>query len=285
MLKRLLVVIGLVVCGLSIASPSYAKCTVVNPTTGECMVSVTDPGEDGPGGGGGGGGGSETGGGCKRNGQEIPCSIDGRVWLGECYAIVVVPVDPPEDHTGEDGAWYACVEPLTDDLIWVPGGAPMPPNPVDLARQAISSMTLKAIPIGIVPEDTPGKVGIVGMPVWMWSKSSAAAVAGPISKTASVGAYSVTATARLARVVWTMGDGKTVVCAGSNAMGTEYKDRYDTQSSPTCGHRYNQPGKYEVRATSHWEVEWAGIGQTGTITLELYDTTDIRVSEVQVLTQ
>lgn len=269
-----------------VSAPAFADCESVNESTGQCEITVTDPGS------GGGtkpiGGGKETGGSCQADdGSEIPCATGGMVWTGSCYAQPVPPEVVPEDeraaHEGDTGTWYSCA---------TPGGGldfffydTSPPNPVDLARQAIETMTLKAIPIGIVPEDRPGKVGIVGMPVWMWSKSRSASVVGPITKSASVGAYTVTATARLARVVWTMGDGKTVVCAGSNAMGTEYEDRFDTQSSPTCGHRYNRPGRYEVRATSHWEVEWSGIGQTGTITLELYDTTDIRVSEVQVLTQ
>lgn len=123
------------------------------------------------------------------------------------------------------------------------------------------------------------------MPVWMWSKSRASSVVGPITKTASGDSYSVTATARLARVVWSMCDGKALSVLGSNATGSPYEDRFDTQSSPTCAHRYNRPGRYEIRATSYWEVQWSGIGESGTITLELYDTTNVRISEVQVLNQ
>lgn len=277
---------------LAIAGPAEADCAVVNPRTGLCQVEVEDPSS---GGGGGSGGGTVTDSSCYRNGEKIPCSqsqggIDA-VWFGNCYGMVVedpetwVPADQYAAHEDDEGQWYMCVDVDLGTFHWLGGSDPVPPNPADLAARAVDTMTLKAIPIGIVPEDRPGKVGIVGMPVWMWSESRAASVVGPITKTASVGAYSVTATARLARVVWTMGDGKTVICAGSNAMGTPYEDRFDTQSSPSCGHRYNQPGRYEIRATSHWEVQWSGIGQSGTITLELYDTTNVRISEVQVLNQ
>ena len=46
---------------------------------------------------------------------------------------------------------------------------------------------------------------------------------GPITRTASAGGYTVSATARVDRVVWTMGDGSTNVC---RKRGTPYADTY-----------------------------------------------------------
>jgi hypothetical protein len=79
-----------------------------------------------------------------------------------------------------------------------------------------------------------------------------------------------------------MGDGRVVTCAGP---GTAYKASYGTSSSPDCGHTYTRQGTHVVRATSHWVVAWSGIGQAGTITLDLTQATDVTIGEAQVLTQ
>ena len=45
------------------------------------------------------------------------------------------------------------------------------------------------------------------------------------------------------------------------------------------------PGRalYTVRATSYWVVEWAGIGQAGTIPLDFTSRAVITMGEAQVL--
>ncbi|GIL37606.1 hypothetical protein PDTK01_36810 [Phycicoccus sp. DTK01] len=143
-------------------------------------------------------------------------------------------------------------------------------------------MNLRAVSIGIVPESKPGSVGLVGLPVWMWNASQAAETWGPVTKTAAVGAYSVTATAQVDKVVWSMGDGQVVVC---RTPGTAYRDSFGDDDSPTCGYRYDRQGRYTVRATSYWHVDWAGLGQSGTIPLQFSDSTTITIGEVQVLNQ
>ncbi len=143
-------------------------------------------------------------------------------------------------------------------------------------------MNLRAVTIGIVPEDRPGRVGIIGMPTWMWAVTPSAATLGPVTRSASAGGFTVTATAKVIKVVWSMGDGESVTCIGP---GTPYADSYGKSSSPTCGHTYTRAGKYAVTARSFWTVTWAGVGQTGTIPLEFSRTTSITMGEVQVLTQ
>lgn len=143
-------------------------------------------------------------------------------------------------------------------------------------------MNLKAITIGIVPEPRPGSIGIIGMPTWMWAQNPNANTWGPLTRSASAGGYTVTATAKAQRVVWSMGDGATVTC---NGPGTPYLDSYGKKSSPTCGHTYTRAGKYTVRATSYWVVTWSGLGLSGTIPLNFTDTTTITMGEAQVLTQ
>jgi hypothetical protein len=143
-------------------------------------------------------------------------------------------------------------------------------------------MQLRPIGIGIVPEDKPGSVGIVGMPQWMWVDEPAPNTFGPITASASAGGHTVTATARVDRTVWDMGDGTRVTCVGA---GTPYEDRYDIADSPDCGYRYAKQGEYEVSATSYWTVEWEGIGQTGTIPMDRTSRTSIVMGEAQVISQ
>jgi hypothetical protein len=162
-------------------------------------------------------------------------------------------------------------------------------DPVVLAYRAIAAMDLDPVAIGIVPESGPNRVGLVGLPVWMWVDSPTGHTFGPITTSASEGPVSVSATASVSTIAWDMGDGTTVTCTGE---GTPYAERYGKQDSPTCGHRYEkmsteQPnGAYQVTATSHWVVEWTGGGQAGTIEFDLTtDPVPIRIGEAQVLTQ
>ena len=126
-----------------------------------------------------------------------------------------------------------------------------------------------------------GSVGLVGMPVWLWASSPDAQSWGPITRSASASGVTVTATAKVQRVRWQMGDGAVVVCAGP---GTVYEDRFGKTDSPTCGYTYSKQGTYTVRAESQWSVAWSGMGQSGTIPVILNQATTITVGELQVLT-
>jgi hypothetical protein len=155
-------------------------------------------------------------------------------------------------------------------------------DPAVLAQRAVDRMQLQPIEIGIVPEDKPGSVGIVGMPQWMWVNEPAPNTFGPITASASASGATVTATASVDKVVWDMGDGTTVPCIGP---GTPYEDRFDIADSPDCGHRYAKQGEYEVMATSYWTVRWEGVGQTGTIPVEKIARTNTVMGEAQVINQ
>ena len=135
---------------------------------------------------------------------------------------------------------------------------------------------------GIVPEDRAGSVGIVWMPSWMWVQDPGQSTWGPVTRSASAGGFTVTATARVERVVWAMGDGATVTC---NGPGTVYQDSFGRRSSPSCGHTYTRQGTHRVSATSYWTVRWAGVGQSGTIPVDFTQETTITMGEAQVLTQ
>ncbi|MDP3893637.1 hypothetical protein [Nocardioides sp.] len=220
----------------------------------------------------------------------IDCESDRGVWSNErqCYVELMEPPPPAGDPMWEgndDGAVYWC-SPYGAGAaypIWLASPPDAGPTPEELAWIAIARMNMRAIDIGIVPEPGQGRAGLVGLPTWMWVDSPTVTTAGPITESAGGGGITVTATARVNQIEWDMGDGNRVTCTGH---GTPYRDAYGAQSSPDCGHRYEAPGTYQVTARSLWVVEWAGGGQSGTITLDpLERSTQIVVDEMQVLIQ
>ncbi|MFG2878780.1 ATP/GTP-binding protein [Streptomyces sp. NPDC048337] len=158
-------------------------------------------------------------------------------------------------------------------------------DPAVLAQQAVDSMLLRGPDIGITPR--PGGKGVVGMPVYMWTATGTETY-GPNTASASVGGITVTATARVSKIVWNMGDGKTVTCT---TPGTPYKPEFGKTPSPDCGHRYDKPssttgsGTFHVTATSTWSIDWqvTGGAQGGQLTEIRTSAVDINVAEVQVL--
>ncbi|MGP4001709.1 ATP/GTP-binding protein [Streptomyces sp. 8N706] len=203
--------------------------------------------------------------------------------------------EPPAGHAvwkGQDPKkadlyFSACAdggENNPDGFIVVPDGEPAPAvDPAVLAQRAVDSMTLNGPEIGITPN--PGKTGVVGMPVWMWNQQSPT-TSGPNTASASAGGITVKATAKVSKVVWSMGDGSKVTCT---KPGTPYKASYGKRMSPDCGHVYEETsgsrpeGTFTVKATSTWEINWAGGGQSGQLTEIRESDVEIEVGEVQVL--
>lgn len=301
-----LIVLGWLSAGLAVlpASGSPAECELENRRTGQCMIFVMPPPPEYPPGGGGGGG--EEGGGSGPNvcwdwvrGEEVACVVGTWYWSSSwaCHTQYANPQPVWKDPVWggrRDGAIYVCARGVSLDdplpaesvLRWSavpPWGAA--PDPRELAEQAVESMQLRAIDIGIVPDpyDETGHIGIVGLPQWMWVEDLGPSTWGPITRTASSGPWSVTATGEVERIEWDMGDGQVIVC---DTPGTPYADTYEDSLSPDCGHdRYVEDGFYDVSATSYWVVEWAGMGQSGTIELDFTQTTRIAIGEMQVISQ
>ncbi len=282
------------------ASASPVTCgpgQVLDPGLKTCIIVVADPGGGGGGGSKNGAGGVSHGGGKAKctYGKEIPCKTVNGYWSQDklCYVSPSPAKHGPDDpiwegHYGTGGI-YLCYDPFVGGTnnfeFWAataPAGPAAPPDPRQLAQQAIAAMNLHAVQIGIVPELLPGRIGVIGLPTWMWARQPAANTMGPITRSASARGYTATATAKVTKVVWNMGDGSSVTCRGP---GTPYEDKYGKKSSPTCGHTYVRQGRYTVTATSYWTVTWAGIGQTGTIPLDLSNSAAITMGEVQVITR
>lgn len=310
------VALSLAVAGLLLLAPgqsSYADtiCQVTDPETGECIVTVEVPGSPASPGDPGDGGPSDTGSGaaCYWDGTKqgisnpppgpVPCTSDAGYWSNgyNCYISAVDPQPPAGDpswdgHGPGDGAVYNCYQPETDLLIYIWAQDPPPnsgagPTPRDVAELAIKQMDLRAINIGITPSPGENSIGLVGMPVWLWDDDPDAHTVGPATASATAGGITITATAKVNKITWDMGDGSTVTCT---TAGTPYKASYGNKKSPDCGYVYTKSsshepgGKYTVTATSDWVITWEGAGQNGVIRLGgLSRSVQIAVGEAQVL--
>jgi len=318
---RRLVILAVTVAALAsglvvfMSSSAYADtvCGQTDPDTGMCLIWVEvpgnpgdpgDPSDDGP---------KDTGTGaaCYWDGTAqgianpppgpVPCSSKYGYWSNgyRCYIQYVDPQPGPgapfwEGAYLDYGAVYQCYQPQTDLLILIWLADPPPnsgagPTPREVAQLAIADMKLRAINIGIAPKAEDGSIGLVGMPVWMWAANPDQHTWGPVTASASAGGITVTATARVLKITWDMGDGNQVTCT---TAGTPYKAAYGNKESPDCGHVYttsssSEPDdKFTVTATSDWVIEWAGAGQTGTIRLNgLVREARIAIGEAQVLVQ
>jgi hypothetical protein len=155
-------------------------------------------------------------------------------------------------------------------------------DPAVLAQQAVDKMTL--LGPDIASPRAAGKY-TVGVPVWMWVNQNATTY-GPNTAAASAGGVTVTATAKVSKIVWQMGDGVTVTCAGP---GTPYKGSDAMAESPTCGHVYSkasagaQGGEFDVTATSTWTIDWQGGGAAGQLTEIRQSNVLVAIGELQVV--
>ncbi|MFF3617256.1 ATP/GTP-binding protein [Streptomyces sp. NPDC002580] len=109
---------------------------------------------------------------------------------------------------------------------------------------------------------------------------------GPNTASASAGGITVTATAKVSKIVWRMGDGISVTCSGP---GTPYLASEGMAQSPTCGHVYSktstdaQSHKYQLTATSTWAIDWQGGGAAGQLTEVRQTNVQVAIGEVQVV--
>ena len=113
--------------------------------------------------------------------EAVPCESEYGWWSTDkfCYVQLADPQPPKTDAVWQgntDGAIYSCrigasgvANPF--GLFWsasMPAGAAAPVDPAVVAQSIVEQMELRAITIGMVPEDRPGSLGVVGLPLWMW---------------------------------------------------------------------------------------------------------------------
>ncbi|MFE7365786.1 ATP/GTP-binding protein [[Kitasatospora] papulosa] len=190
----------------------------------------------------------------------------------------------------EKGAVYGvnCPDQQGARTVWIadgqaPDAAPVI-DPEAVARKAVASMRLEPPKVA-----SPRDVGtyVVGMPMWMWATPSPPTF-GPVSASATAGGVTVTATAKVTRVRWAMGDGTTVTCRGP---GTPYRQSRGKAMSPDCGHLYERPsyeqpgGRFKGTATATWTITWTApaLNDGGTFTETRTTPFTAAVHEVQVV--
>lgn len=212
----------------------------------------------------------------------------------KCGYIKIEP-KPPAEHPawkGQDPEKYdmyfrSCSDGAfnnPDGFIIVPEGQPPAPqvDPQELAQRAVDSMTLLGPDVA-----SPRATGryTVGVPMWMWVNQSATTF-GPNTASASAGGITVTATAKVSKIVWQMGDGASVTC---NGPGTPYRASEGMAQSPTCGHVYSKTSvsaknsQYPVTATSTWTINWQGGGAAGQLTEIRQSNVQVAIGELQVV--
>jgi hypothetical protein len=184
---------------------------------------------------------------------------------------------PPDAHLysvtcGGVSAWFFWLNPAA---VPVPAGGP---SAAVLAQRAYRVLVLATPVIGMSPG--PGVAQLVRVPTWLWLDP---AMWGPRSASASVPGLSATVTAVPVRVVWSMGDGTTVVCAGPGTRFVAGRSN-PYAASPDCGHTYTRAGPVTVTATVSWRVRWAGGGTAGVLPgLVSASSVDLRVVEAQAV--
>lgn len=304
-ISALLATAALSLLGISGAAGAPITCPPGTAlVAGRCIIVIEQPGTGTPPPNPGTGGGSSGPATCYYGSTEIPCSVDGAYWNASrgCYTRAVDPQPGPEDEVWEghtDGLILACLQPSClgqaggecySEHYWAAAAPGAGPSPRELADRAVAAMDFRAPEIGLTGQGADAdSMQIIGLPTWMWVSDPDEHTVGPITRSASAGGITVTATGTLDRIVWSMGDGSTVTCDGAAARGTRYDASYGASPSPTCGHWYTrtsagQPREaYAVTATSYWTVAWAGGGQSGTIPLTFERSTQLPVGELQVL--
>ncbi|MGW7243881.1 ATP/GTP-binding protein [Streptomyces sp. NPDC054804] len=289
MLTRRIVILALpVLATLALPGSSYAQ----DGTKGSggthcglytCEVEVEVPGQAEEGGNGGAGGPGDD----KGSNRS-----DNSKYTNVCTDKLADPQPPAgsldwEGHEPGNGAVYE--QRCTRDggnltivqMVWLAN----PPeqdavDPAVLAQRAVDTMTLLGPDIA-----SPRAAGTytVGVPMWMWVNQSATTY-GPNTASASAGGVTVTATAKVSKIVWSMGDGSTVTCKDP---GTPYTSSEGMARSPTCGHVYSKTsaanGTFPVTATSTWTINWQGGGQAGQLAEVRQTNVQVAVGEVQVV--
>jgi hypothetical protein len=198
-------------------------------------------------------------------------------------------ITEPKGVTGEYYTVLDCQGNPTGQIVFVPTGSPAPAvtvppvDPATLAAEALKRMTFPKPVINMSPAVTQDQ--LVGLPTWLWVD---AANLGTRTETVTAGPVSVTGTMKATNVVWDMGDGSRITCAGA---GTAYNPA-QPDAQPTCSYTYRRssatrPSKtYVVRATIAWAGDYRvsgapGGGPLGPVSQS--STVSVRVAENQSL--
>jgi hypothetical protein len=273
-----------------------------NVVTGVCTVGASSPPSGGGGSGSGGSGGGGSGGGpttCSYQGKTVDCYIPGEgYWDGTaCYDELDNPQPPAsssawEGHdptkggavymeycpydTGPNGQVYFLAYFATS-----PPGQPAQETPGQVAQGMYQTEEgrLYAVAIGSAP--APGSTGLVGLPVWVWTKS-ALKLKHPL--TAHAGAFTVYMYASIGHITWSEDGGSGHTCPD---VTTAYSASYGLDT-PVCGFAagFATAGSHTLTATAYWGITWTstiGIDQPHALVIPMSSTIAVTIDQAQAL--
>ncbi len=221
---------------------------------------------------------------------------------GQCNWHIVNP--PAEDASwqGNDPSTGMVIEnncdgPVRTLFLAVPNGSPAPPpppQPEELAQRAYREMVMPRPNISAGPDRTKLAVNLW---TWLWVDDP-----GPQTLTVSVGEISVTLTATLESVTWSLGEPAatggsyapgpplSITCPGT---GSAPQANYDWKAEPPCGHKYTWmsakdrtggSGKWPITATSNWNVTWqSNTGVSGSTVLTASSADALEIGEYRTV--
>lgn len=207
-------------------------------------------------------------------GTVIPCQ-DGPAWWVQsmqCYASLLAQQPPKEDpvwagHT--DGAIYLCTFysgglafPGTNGfMFWsaTPPAGPAAVNPLQLARQALQTLTVPAPTMGRYPAGTmqDGRpFTVVGAYTWFWTDPNGFRA---LSARADAGGVWAQVTVTPTSLTFTPGDGAATVSCPGPGVAWQHGDGVWAASPAGCDYRYphssiHQPGG---QVTAIYGIEWS----------------------------
>jgi hypothetical protein len=183
-----------------------------------------------------------------------------------------------------------CVDTATGEQVSFDDGISWTPRQPDIDPRALAEMQVKrmSVPpaeVGTSPSSDQDQV--VRVPTWLWIASDWR----PVSVTASAGRVAATVTATPTRVVWTMGDGGSVTCAGPGTPYDSSKPAADQHTDCSYTYRKTSVGqpeeRYQATATVYWTVAFtSNVGTDGALG-EVSATSEftLRVAQAQALNQ
>lgn len=271
--------IGLLVAVSGTAQADDPTCQQYD-ANGQCTIHIKDPGSSSqPGSTQSSGGGNHNPGPtvCKtEKGNIVPCYDDffGYFYLnqyGDAEYVKLSQPQPPkssplwEGHT--TGAIYdfifveGCGQCTNGGSGWMqnpPPGMVVPPDPGDVARDILATMTMIQPTFHRSPSETNSYQGraftYVNTPTWFWTDP---ADFHPLSKTATNTGVTVTVTATPTTLTFDAGNGASKSCGGP---GTAWTTGYGNDVSPSgCSYTYTNvsaAGPVTSKLSTQWDITW-----------------------------
>lgn len=301
MLKRALVVATLVLLGIPSPASAQADCLEWDEL-GNCILRMSVESSS-PGNPGGQGAGNATISNpvervCAFRGMPIDCQTPLGSWSDYasawCRPASILPPFTDAVWGGRtDGSIYECTRPglglIPDPNLSAYRWLPAPPeavqvDPRQVAIDLLARLDLEAVNLGMFPKgDNDVRLGLVGWNTWMWAEAPSSKQWGPVSASDSASGITVTLSAEVDSIEWDMGDGAVVTCGKGTPWSEARTQGGKNVASPDCGHVYETMGTYEVTATSHWDVQWSGAGQSGSLPFSLSRSASYLVGEYQAV--